>query len=139
MTGPLTITSSVRRVTNCVNVLTQSLNTLVDEIGGLSVENLVVPEVILSPAVQDALDAIVQSRLETEKAAQDELRADAEAAAEQARQEGEIRVEQSRLQEQTRQQTLLAELEQQRAWQPSLSLSRRSAPTIWLYWSLSGS
>lgn len=80
----------------------------------LRVENLVVPDVILSPEVQVALDQIVQSRLSTEKAAQDELKAKAEAAAEQARQEGEIRVEQSRIQEQTRQQITLAELEQQR-------------------------
>lgn len=81
---------------------------------GMRVENLVVPEVVLSPEVQTALDAIVQSRLQTEKAAQDELRAKAEAAAEQARQEGEIRVEQSRIQEQTRQQITLAQLEQER-------------------------
>lgn len=79
---------------------------------GLRVENLVVPDVILSPAVQSALDAIVQSRLETEKAAQDKLRADAQADAEQARQEGEIRIEQSRIQEQARQQTALAILEE---------------------------
>lgn len=81
---------------------------------GLQIENVVVPEVILSPEVQAALDAIVASRLATEKAAQDQLKAEAEALAEQARQEGEIRVEQSRIQEQTRQQTLLAQLEQQR-------------------------
>ena len=91
----------------------EQLNTLAGEIG-LRVENLVVPEVVLSPEVQSALDAIVQSRLETEKAAQDELRAQAEAGAEQARQEGEIRVEQSRIQEQTRQQITLAQLEQER-------------------------
>lgn len=81
---------------------------------GLEIENVVVPEVILSPEVQTALDAIVQSRLETEKAAQDELRANAQAKAEQARQEGEIRVEQSRIQEQTRQQISLAKLEQEK-------------------------
>ncbi len=81
---------------------------------GLDIKNLVVPEVVLSPEVQTALDAIVQSRLETEKAAQDELKAFAEASAEQARQEGEIRAEQSRIQEQTRQQTILAQLEQER-------------------------
>lgn len=81
---------------------------------GLRIENVVVPEVILSPEVQVALDAIVQSRLQTEKAAQDQLRAQAEAGAEQARQEGEIRVEQSRIQEQTRQQITLAQLEQDR-------------------------
>ena len=81
---------------------------------GLRVENLVVPDVILSPAVQSGLDAIVQSRLETEKAGQDKLRADAQAFAEQARQEGEIRIEQSRIQEQARQQTALAQLEQEK-------------------------
>ncbi len=89
------------------------LNKLTGELG-LRVDNVVVPEVILSPEVQAALDAIVQSRLETEKAAQDELRAAAQAAAEQARQEGEIRVEQSRLQEETKQQTILAELDKEK-------------------------
>lgn len=81
---------------------------------GLGIENVVVPEVILSPEVQAALDAIVQSRLETEKAAQDKLRAQAQADAEQTRQEGEIRIEQSRLQEQTKQQIRLAQLEQEK-------------------------
>jgi hypothetical protein len=90
----------------------QELNDSVEELG-LRIENLVVPEVILSPEVQAALDAIVQSRLQTEKAAQDQLRAFAEAGAEQAKQEGEIRVEQSRIQEQARQGILLAQLEQE--------------------------
>jgi hypothetical protein len=78
------------------------------------VENVVVPNVSLSPEVQAGLDAIVQSRLSTEKAAQDKLKADAEASAEQAKQEGEIRVAQSRIQEETRQQTILAQLEQEK-------------------------
>ncbi len=81
---------------------------------GLMVENVAVPEVILSPEVQARLDEIVQSRLQTEKAAQDKLKAEAEAAAEQARQEGEIRIEQSRIQEESRQQKTLAELEQEK-------------------------
>lgn len=81
---------------------------------GLGIENVVVPEVILSPEVRTALDAIVQSRLETEKAAQDKLRAEAQAGAEQARQEGEIRVEQSRLQEQAKQEIILAKLDQEK-------------------------
>jgi hypothetical protein len=81
---------------------------------GLQIENVVVPEVVLSPEVQSALDAIVASRLATEKAAQDKLKADAEARAEQARQEGEIRVAQSRIQEETRQQTILAQLEREK-------------------------
>ncbi len=81
---------------------------------GLDIQNVTVPNVVLSPEVQTALDAIVQSRLSTEKAAQDKLKAEAEAAAEQARQEGEIRVEQSRIQEQARQQTVLAKIEQEK-------------------------
>ncbi len=81
---------------------------------GLQIENVVVPEVILSPEVQAALDAIVQSRLATEKAAQDKLKAEAEAKAEQSRQEGEIKVAQARLQEETRQKTTLAKLEEER-------------------------
>ncbi len=81
---------------------------------GLTVRNVMVPEITLSAEAQAGLDAIVQSRLLTEKAAQDKLKAEAEAAAEQARVEGEIRVEQARLQETTRQQTTLAGLEQQR-------------------------
>jgi hypothetical protein len=91
----------------------EELSQLADNFG-LQIENVVVPNVILSPEVQAALDAIVQSRLETEKAAQDKLRADAQARAEQARQEGEIRVQQSRIQEEARQQTALAQLEQER-------------------------
>jgi hypothetical protein len=79
---------------------------------GLQIENVVVPEVVLSPEVQIALDAIVQSRLSTEKAAQDKLKVEAEARAEQSRQEGEIRVAQSRIQEETKQQTTLAQLQQ---------------------------
>lgn len=95
---------------NCID---DELSRLADNFG-LNIDNVVLPDVILSPEVQRGLDAIVQSRLETEKASQDKLRADAQADAERARQEGEIRVEQSRLQEQTRQQTLLARLEQEK-------------------------
>ncbi len=95
---------------NCID---DEVNQLADQVG-LTVKNLVVPEVVLSPEVQAALDSIVQSRLATEKAAQDKLKAEAEASAEQAKQEGEIRVEQSRIQEKTRQEVLLAQLEQER-------------------------
>lgn len=95
---------------NCVD---DELNELAGNYG-LRVDNVVVPEVILSPEVQASLDLIVQSRLQTEKAAQDKLKAEAEASAEQARQEGEIRVQQSRIQEEARQQKILAELEQEK-------------------------
>lgn len=93
------------------------IDTELDELAnsyGLNVSNVAVPDVILLPDAQARLDEIVQSRLQTEKAQQDELRAKAEAAAEQARQEGAIRVEQSRIQEEARQQKALAELDREK-------------------------
>ncbi len=93
------------------------IDTELDELAssyGLNVDNVAVPDVILLKEAQDRLDEIVQSRLQTEKAKQDELRAKAEAAAEQARQEGTIRVEQSRIQEEARQQKILAELDREK-------------------------
>ena len=82
---------------------------------GLQISNVVVPNIILSEEAQSLLDQITQSRLNTEKAAQDRLKAEAEASAEQAKQQGEVRVAQSRVQEEARQQTTLAELERMRA------------------------
>lgn len=80
---------------------------------GLDVQNVTVPNVLLSPEVQSLLDSITKSRLETEKAVQDKARATAEGEAKQAEQEATIRVEQSRIQEEARQKTLLAELSRQ--------------------------
>jgi hypothetical protein len=80
---------------------------------GLEVRNVAVPQVSISPEVQVALDAIVQSRLATEKAKQDAEKAKQESAAQQAVEEGRIRVEQSRLQEEARQQVTLQELKKQ--------------------------
>ena len=81
---------------------------------GLSVANVTVPNVVLSPEVQALLDSITKSRLETEKADQDRQKATAEGLAEQAKQEAEIRVEQSRFQEETKQQTILATLNEEK-------------------------
>lgn len=81
---------------------------------GLEVKNVVVPNIILSTEVQTTLDAITKSRLDTEKAAQDKLKADAEALANRALQEGQIMVEQARIQEETRQKTTLLKLEYER-------------------------
>lgn len=91
--------------------ITSELGEMADSYG-VNIGNVAVPEVILLPDAQARLDEIVQSRLQTEKAQQDELRAQAEALAEQARQEGAVRVEQSRIQEASRQQATLAVLEQ---------------------------
>lgn len=80
---------------------------------GLEVRNVAVPQVTISPEVQSALDAIVQSRLATEKAKQDVEKAKQESLASQAVEEGRIRVEQSKLQEEARQQVTLQQLKQQ--------------------------
>ena len=80
---------------------------------GLEVRNVAVPQVTISPEVQAALDAIVQSRLATEKAKQDVEKAKQESLAQQAVEEGRIRVEQSKLQEEARQQVTLQQLREQ--------------------------
>lgn len=77
---------------------------------GLEVRNVAVPQITISPAVQAGLDAIVQSRLATEKAKQDAEKAKQEAIAQQAVEEGRIRVDQSKLQEESRQQATLQDL-----------------------------
>lgn len=77
---------------------------------GLDVSNVTVPNVALSEEVQGLLDSITKSRLETEKAEQDRLKAIAEGEANRAQQEAQIRVEQSRTQEEAKQKAILAEL-----------------------------
>lgn len=80
---------------------------------GLDVSNVTVPNVALSEEVQSLLDSITKSRLETEKAEQDRLKAIAQGEATKAEQEAQIRVEQSRIQEEAKQKTILAELSKQ--------------------------
>lgn len=92
---------------NCVD---DELNKLMEPFG-LSVANVTVPNVTLSDEVKGILDAITKSRLETEKARQDKLKAESEGAARQAEQEAEIRVQQAAAQEAARQQAILAKLD----------------------------
>jgi hypothetical protein len=80
---------------------------------GLEVRNVAVPQITISPEVQAGLDAIVQSRLATEKAKQDAEKAKQEAIAQQAVEEGRIRVDQSKLQEEARQQAILQDIKRQ--------------------------
>lgn len=80
---------------------------------GLEVRNVAVPQIKISPEVQAGLDAIVQSRLATEKAKQDAEKAQQEALAQQAVEEGRIRVDQSKLQEEARQQAILQDIKRQ--------------------------
>jgi regulator of protease activity HflC (stomatin/prohibitin superfamily) len=91
---------------NCVD---EELSKLAEPYG-LDISNVTVPNVALSPEVQQLLDAITKSRLETEKADQDRLKAIAQGEASKAEQEAVIRVEQSRAQEEAKQKAILAQL-----------------------------
>lgn len=91
---------------NCID---EELSKLAEPYG-LDVSNVTVPNVTLSPEVQQLLDAITKSRLETEKAEQDRLKAIAQGEASKAEQEAAIRVEQSRAQEEAKQKAVLADL-----------------------------
>lgn len=95
---------------NCVD---EELSKLAEPYG-LDVTNVTVPNVTLSQEVQELLDSITKSRLETEKAEQDRLKALAQGEASQAEQEAAIRVEQSRIQEEAKQKTTLAQLTTER-------------------------
>lgn len=78
---------------------------------GLDIQNVTVPNVVLSAEAQASLDAITKSRLDTELAQQDAIKAREQAAADQAREEGAVRVQLARQQEEVRQRTVLSELE----------------------------
>lgn len=91
----------------------EQLSELADSYG-LDVRNVSVPNIILSTEVQASLDSITKSRLDTELAQQDAIKAKEQAAADQAREEGAVRVQLARQQEEVRQKTTLAQLEQER-------------------------
>lgn len=91
----------------------EQLNKRAEELG-LTIKNVAVPNVILSPEVQASLDAITKSRLDTELAQQDAIKAKEQAAADQAREEGAVRVQLAKQQEEVRQKTILAQLEEER-------------------------
>lgn len=93
----------------------------------LQINNVTVPNIILSPEVQGLLDEITKSRLETEKADQDRLRAEAQALAEQAKQRGEVAVAQARIQEEAKQQTVLAQLEKEKLQAQSAVIETQKA------------
>ncbi len=91
----------------------QNINLLAANLG-LVVKNVTVPNIMLSADAQASLDAITKSRLDTELAQQDAIKAREQSAADQAREEGAVRVQLARQQEEVRQRTILAELERER-------------------------
>jgi uncharacterized membrane protein YqiK len=107
----------------------QNLNELSQNLG-LIVKNVTIPNVILSAEVQASLDAITKSRLDTELAQQDAIKAKEQAAADQAREEGAVRVELARQQEEMRQRTTLAELERERLEAQSAVIEAEKANSL---------
>jgi hypothetical protein len=90
------------------------LSEFVQQYGGIQVQNITVPNVELTPKVQELMDAITQSKFETDLASQNKLKAQKEAERTLAERQGAIMVEQGEIQEKTRQETITAALEQQR-------------------------
>lgn len=79
---------------------------------GLIVNNIVVPNVTLSKAVQDSLDSITKARYDQQVAEAQATTAKSQADSNLAVAAGAIRVEQGKVQEQARQDALTAELNQ---------------------------
>jgi hypothetical protein len=79
----------------------------------MQIANVVVPNVVLSKAVQDSLDAITNSRFQKQVADQNALTAAATADANLATAAGAIRVEAGKIQEQAKQDATTATLNQQ--------------------------
>jgi hypothetical protein len=95
--------------------------------GGLTVDNVTVPNVILSPGVQASLDAITQSRFAQALAEQEKLTAITQADAVLAQEQGKIRVSQGTIQEQARQDAITAELQAQALFAQQQVISQQNA------------
>lgn len=80
---------------------------------GLTVRNVVVPNIIIDESVQALLDSITESKFQTDLARQNALKAEAEANRQLAEEQGRIRVEQGRIQELEKQKAITADLERQ--------------------------
>ncbi len=98
------------------DVLRQCIDEKVSEMAtpyGLGVQNIVVPNISLNPAVQQLLDQITDERFKTDLERQQALRVAAESDRKLAEQQGQIRVEQGKVQEQRRQEAITAALERE--------------------------
>lgn len=104
------IGSARDEVRQCID---DEVSSLAAGYGGLSIENVTVPNVILTPEVQASLDAITKARFDQAVAEQSALTAAAQADEQLAIQSGAIRVEQGRVQEQARQDAITADLQAQ--------------------------
>lgn len=91
----------------------EQISPLASGYGGLIVDNVTVPNVILSPEVQASLDSITKSRFDQALAEQQKLTRATEADARLAEEQGKIRVTQGTIQEQARQDAITANLQAQ--------------------------
>lgn len=89
----------------------KELNTLASGYS-LTVNNIVVPNVVLSPTVQASLDAITKARFDQQVADQQAQTAKSQADQQLAVAAGQIRVDQGKIQEQARQDAITADLNQ---------------------------
>lgn len=99
------------------DVLRECINTELDKLStgyGLEINNIVVPNIVLSPEVQKQLDSITQARFDTQIAQQQTLKAQADGERELMVQQAGIRVEQGKIQEKAKQDALTAELDQKK-------------------------
>lgn len=87
------------------------ISKLTEGYGGIAVQNVTVPNILLEQEVQASLDAITKARFDQQVAEQGKLTAAAEADKQLAVQSGEIRVQQGKIQEQARQDAITAELQ----------------------------
>lgn len=94
-------------LTVCID---DQLSTMAAEMG-LDVDNVLVPNVEISEAVQESLDAITASRQQTILAQQETLRIEAETQRDLATEQGLIQIEEGRNQERNRQRELTAQSE----------------------------
>jgi hypothetical protein len=97
---------------------------------GLDVQNVVVPNVTISAAVQESLDQLTASRNATLLAEQETLRIEAETQRDLTAQEGLIQIEQGRVQEDLRQRAISADLEQQALQAEQAVISQQNANNL---------
>jgi regulator of protease activity HflC (stomatin/prohibitin superfamily) len=89
----------------------EGTSTLAAAYGGMQVQNVTVPNVILGPEVQTKLDAITAEIYNTQLLRQEEQKALAESAKQLAVEQGAIKVSQGKAQEEARQKELTAQLQ----------------------------
>lgn len=112
------------------DVLRECINQELDKLAlgyGLEVNNIVVPNIVMSAEVQKQLDDITAARFNTQLAQQRGEQAKAEADRDLQTQQGAIRVEQGKIQEKAKQDAITAELNQKALEAQALVIQQQKA------------